>query len=78
MKKLLILFTLLLISGCVITQQPTEVIAPEPEYTVEKEAIEKLHWNHLPITYFITNEEECGDYETRKIQRAFDRNRGNG
>ncbi|MBW2982243.1 hypothetical protein KY343_05160, partial [Candidatus Woesearchaeota archaeon] len=33
---------------------------------------DKLHWTHMPVTYFIINEEECGDYETRKIIKAFD------
>ncbi len=35
-------------------------------------SIDKLHWAHMPVTYFIINEEECGEYETRKIQKAFD------
>jgi len=30
-----------------------------------------LHWTNLPVTYYITNEEECGAYEVNKINRAF-------
>ena len=43
-------------------------------------SVEKLHWTHMPVTYFIVNEEECGDYEARKIQKAFDeiKNAANG
>lgn len=32
---------------------------------------DRLKWKHMPINYTITNKEECGDYEVRKIQRAF-------
>jgi hypothetical protein len=34
--------------------------------------IDDLHWTHMPITYYIVNEEECGSYEVNKIKRAFD------
>lgn len=30
-----------------------------------------VYWKDLPITYKITNEDDCGDYESRKIRRAF-------
>lgn len=30
-----------------------------------------VYWEDLPITYQIMNEDDCGDYETRKIHRAF-------
>ena len=30
-----------------------------------------LKWDHMPLTYFITNEDECGSYETRKIEKGF-------
>ena len=30
-----------------------------------------LHWPKLPVTYYITNQEECGNYEVNKIKRAF-------
>lgn len=55
----------------------------EKEVVIEKEVevieetddqfsnAEGLHWTHMPITYQITNEDECGGYESRKIQRAF-------
>ncbi len=33
----------------------------------------KVQWEKMPITYHITNEEDCGEYETRKIRRAFDK-----
>ncbi|MBI2452105.1 matrixin family metalloprotease [Candidatus Pacearchaeota archaeon] len=29
------------------------------------------HWTHAPITYKIINEKECGTYESRMIQKAF-------
>lgn len=31
-----------------------------------------VYWTELPITYKIMNEDDCGDYESRKIRRAFD------
>ncbi|MBW2965626.1 hypothetical protein KY342_00815 [Candidatus Woesearchaeota archaeon] len=49
-----------------------EIVEKIEEIVEKKDEIEKLHWNHMPITYFIENKEECGDYETRKIRRAFD------
>lgn len=33
--------------------------------------LDKLHWTHMPITYFVVNEEECGSYEVNKIKKAF-------
>ena len=30
-----------------------------------------FHWPKLPVTYYLTNQEECGDYEVNKIKRAF-------
>ncbi len=30
-----------------------------------------VQWESMPITYQLMNEEDCGSYETRKIQRAF-------
>ena len=33
----------------------------------------KVKWENMPITYLIINKDECGDYETRKIHRAFER-----
>jgi len=32
----------------------------------------KLHWTHMPLTYFIVNEKECGSYEVNKIKKGFD------
>ena len=52
-----------------------EVIQEEVQQEVEetqKEEIYVLHWDHMPVTYFITNEDECGDYEARKIMKGFD------
>jgi hypothetical protein len=85
MKKILVLLILLLVSGCVyLEQEPLEeiieevVVEPEqmieePEEIIpEQEIVDKPHWTHLPITYYIANKEECGDYEVRKIERAFD------
>ena len=34
--------------------------------------LDDLHWTHMPITYFIVNEEECGSYEANKIKKGFD------
>ncbi len=34
--------------------------------------IEDVHWTHMPITYYITNERECGKYETYAIKWATD------
>lgn len=31
---------------------------------------ENLHWTHMPLTYDITNEGECGSYEANKIKRG--------
>lgn len=33
----------------------------------------KVRWEKMPITYQIMNQDDCGDYETRKIYRAFER-----
>ena len=30
---------------------------------------DKLHWTHMPITYYL-NEKQCGPYETTRIKRA--------
>ncbi len=35
-------------------------------------AVEGLHWTRMPVTYSVQNEAECGNYEVRKISRAFD------
>lgn len=29
------------------------------------------YWEEMPLHYYITNEDECGDYESRRIRRAF-------
>ena len=29
------------------------------------------HWTHMPVKYFIKNEKECGEYESRIIQNAW-------
>ena len=78
MKRFLILL-LLLIPGCVPTEDVVKPAVPDKEETVEfpeavepEDLIKELHWTHMPVTYFIVNEEECGDYEVRKIGRAFD------
>lgn len=33
--------------------------------------VSKPHWTHMPLTYKILNDEECGRYETTRIRRAF-------
>ncbi|MEK6809444.1 MAG: hypothetical protein AABY40_02115, partial [Nanoarchaeota archaeon] len=33
----------------------------------------KIWWEHLPVTYQIMNKDECGDYETKKIRKGFQR-----
>jgi len=35
--------------------------------------IEESHWSHMPITYHITNEEVCKNYESGRIRRAFEK-----
>ena len=32
--------------------------------------VKKPHWTHMPVTYRILNEEECGGYESNRIRRA--------
>ena len=58
-------------------QQPPQV-QNVPEETPQEEGTQdqfyyasKLHWPHMPATYFIENEEGCGRYETNRIKRAF-------
>lgn len=47
--------------------------APEPAGVEDSfSSAEGLHWTHMPVTYSIYNEAECGNYEVRKISRAFD------
>ncbi len=36
-----------------------------------QEELEDLRWDHMPVTYKIINEKECGTYEPAKIRRAF-------
>jgi len=55
-----------------VTKKNEEIIEKIEEVDEEKEEIMKPHWVDLPITFFIENKEECGDYEVRKIRRAFD------
>ncbi len=43
---------------------------PSPE---EYDETKPLSWSSLPITFFITNEKECDDYESRRIRRAFNK-----
>ena len=76
MKRLFLLL-MLLISGCAYVEDIPKEVVEEPEVIEEKPTdefshVEGMHWTHMPVTYFIVNEEECGDYEARKIQRGFD------
>jgi len=34
---------------------------------------QSIKWASLPITYYVTNENKCGRFETRQIEKAFDR-----
>jgi hypothetical protein len=43
----------------------------EEESIPEKLDTDKLHWANMPVTYSVVNEQECGSYETNKINRAF-------
>ncbi len=52
-------------SGSFVSEEPAVM---EDNFS----SAEELHWTHLPVTYSIQNEEDCGDYEVRKIGRAFD------
>ncbi|MEE9525622.1 MAG: matrixin family metalloprotease [Candidatus Woesearchaeota archaeon] len=76
MKKLLLL--LLILTGCTYIQpipqnETIPEVIQEPEVTIPEEPeIEYYHWKDMPITYYIVNEDKCGDYESRKIIRAFD------
>ncbi|MBR9691326.1 hypothetical protein GOV06_00925 [Candidatus Woesearchaeota archaeon] len=68
MKKLLIVFLILLISGCEYIEEDVAEEVPVVEEVVE-EVIKEKHWTHMPVTYSI--DEGCGDYETRKIEKGF-------
>lgn len=36
----------------------------------------KIWWEQMPVTYNIVSEKDCGSYETRKIEKAFQRIEG--
>lgn len=53
------------------------------EKRAEKEKIESkiedyfsnaigLHWRHMPLTYSFDNEEDCGNYQAKRIELAFE------
>jgi len=79
--KWILLVLALLILGCTTQEIAEKPIIPEekPEPVVKVVAEdgdmfknnEGLHWGHMPISYSIVNENECGSYESRKIERAF-------
>lgn len=61
-------------------QEPSLQEPALPQETVPAESpdeqdrfyyIKKLHWPHMPVTYFMENEEGCGRYETNRIKKAF-------
>src|SRR3989338_5248150 len=62
-------------------QQPQQepVLEPAlPQETPQEEGaqdrfyyVSRLHWPHMPVTYFIENEDGCGRYEANRIRRAF-------
>ncbi len=65
----------------VVTEENVSLIVKEPEpiAPVIHAGVEDnfssakgLHWTHMPVTYSVQNEDECGNYEVRKIIRAFD------
>ena len=72
MKKILFVLCLILLAGCYTETTTYEIVQelPEPDYVAEK-PIEGLHWDHMPLTYYFQDKEYCGDYEARRIVRAF-------
>ena len=87
MKIIVLIITCMFLTGCVVTEHivfknetTKEVIIKQnitEEEDVEMEdefyqAGKALRWDHMPVTYRIMNEEECGGYESRKIQKGFD------
>jgi len=76
----MILLFILLLAGCQYVGEyiPIETPVSEVQEVVEEipeiqePKFDKLQWGHLPVTYFITNEDECGSYESRRINRAFE------
>lgn len=46
-----------------------EVVRPSIED--EFSHIDRQHWGHMPVTYSVLNEKECGAYEANRIKRAF-------
>lgn len=59
--------------SCRCFDYSTELVVRKGITDRDLELYEKnlVYWEDLPITYQITNEEDCGEYETRKIHRAF-------
>ncbi len=59
--------------------QQEPVLEPTlPQETPQEESVQdrfyyvsRLHWPHMPVTYFIDDEEGCGRYEANRIRRAF-------
>ena len=51
--------------------QKEAIIESAPVINDDFSDVAELHWDHLPIKYFIRNEKECGTYETAQINRAF-------
>ena len=59
-------------------QNEEQISSPEPEQPPEQPEpqdtfyhVQKPHWTHMPISYSILNEKECGLYEATRIKRAF-------
>ncbi len=48
-----------------------EVVPQDSGINDDFSYVSKPHWTHMPVTYKILNEEECGRYETTRIRRAF-------
>ncbi len=53
--------------------EPEEPVVEEVKPNIEDEFshVNKQHWGHMPVTYSVLNEKECGTYEANRIKRAF-------
>ncbi|MBI2142909.1 hypothetical protein HYU20_01025 [Candidatus Woesearchaeota archaeon] len=52
-----------------VPEEPTAE-AVRPGIEDEFSHVGRPHWGHMPLTYSILNEEECGRYESNRVRRA--------
>ena len=52
-----------------VEEPPTAAISPVVKDKFS--SVDKPHWGHMPVTYSVLNEKECGAYEVARIERAF-------